>query len=210
MKKKVKAMTKPCPTPSSLPDEKLLEMFLPPPAVRELIEGYGTAQQALNEALPGEIQRLPGVGKAKAQLFLCARELARRLYASSNELPPVIRTPQDVFSRFSHWKSLGQEQMAAIYLTTKNGILAERVISQGTLNMTVADPRSVFEWAIRLRAASVILVHNHPSGDCTPSPEDVVMTKKMVEAGNVLGIPVLDHCIIGKSQYVSLKEKGMM
>ena len=105
---------------------------------------------------------------------------------------------------------LTQEEFRVILLNTKNGIIAERTISKGTLNTTVVTPREVFHRAVKLMAAAVVLVHNHPSGDPVPSQEDLELTRKMVEAGKVMDIAVLDHCIIGQGKYVSLKEKGVI
>lgn len=196
--------------PSKVTDEELLGAFMPTSTACELVADYGSASKALCNILPEELARLKGVGPVKARQLQYVCELTKRLYRSSTELPPVIRSPQDVYARVASLQNLAVEQFWAVYLNTKNGVLAERAIFQGTVNATVVAPREIFHRAIRLMAASVILVHNHPSGDPTPSSEDITITKKMVEAGKVVDIAVLDHVIIGKGQFLSLKEKGIL
>ena len=98
----------------------------------------------------------------------------------------------------------------AVLLSTKNHVLKTAVISVGSLNASIVHPRELFREAINARAAAVILVHNHPSGDPAPSPEDIALTRKLVEAGKLLDIPVLDHLILGDGKYISLKEKGIL
>ena len=105
---------------------------------------------------------------------------------------------------------LAVEQFRVIYLNTKNGIIAEEVVAQGTINATIVGGRELFRRAVRLLAASIILLHNHPSGDTMPSQEDIAITKKLVEAGKLLDIGIIDHIIIGKGQFESLKERGIL
>jgi len=193
-----------------VPDEELLTAFLPSVLVKELVAEYGTVQKILLSAYPGEFQLLRGIGPIKAKQLQYICELAKRLYKANSNLPPIIRTPQDAFDRMQEMQHLGQEQIRVLYLTTKNGIMAEETVVQGTLHTAVVGPREIFCRAVRLRAASIIIVHNHPSGDPMPSSEDIALTKKMIEAGKILDIPLLDHMIIGRGRYVSLKEKGII
>jgi DNA repair protein RadC len=195
---------------SEIADEELLSAFVPIATVRELISQYGTVQDILLHTYPEELIRVSGIGPVKARQLQYVCELAKRLYRINANLPPAILTPKDVFERMLDMQHLPVEQFRALYLNTKNGILAERIISQGTINATVVEPREIFHMAVRLRAAAIILVHNHPSGDPMPSGEDMEFTKKMVEAGKVMNIGIIDHCIIGKGRYVSLKEKGVL
>ena len=199
---------KPC--PANATDEELLTTFLPHFTVRELVAEYGTVRQVLMNSYPGELERLRGIGPVKARQLQYVVELAKRLYQSTAEFPSFIRSPKDVFDRMPDMQHLMQEEFRVIFLNTKNGIIAERTISKGTLNATVISPREVFHRAVKLMAASIILVHNHPSGDPAPSQEDMELTKKMVEAGKVMDIAVVDHVIVGKGKYVSLKEKGVL
>lgn len=202
------SMTKQCLTKAS--DEDLLAALLPASTVNELVAEYGTVRKVLMNAYPEELERLKGIGPVKAKQLQYVCELAKRLYQATVEQSHFIRSPQDVADRMADMQHMNQEEFRAVYLNTKNGIIAERTISKGTINATVVTPREVFHRAVKLMAASVILVHNHPSGDPVPSNEDVELTKKMVEAGKVMDIAVLDHVIVGQGRYVSLKEKGVM
>jgi len=191
-------------------DQELLSAFIPTYAVKELVSEYGTVQKGLLNACPNELVQLSGIGPVKAKQLQYICELAKRIYKANSELPPVIRTPKDAFDRLLAMQHLSQEQIRVLYLTTKNGVMAEETVVQGTINTAVVGPREVFRRAVRIMAASIIVVHNHPSGDPTPSSEDITLTKKLVEAGKILEIPLLDHVIIGQGKYVSLKEQGII
>ena len=196
--------------PANATDEELLATFLLHSTVKELVAEYGTVRQVLINSYPDELERLKGIGPIKARQLQYVCELAKRLYQSTAEFPSCIRSPKDVFDRMPDMQHLMQEEFRVIFLNTKNGIIAERTISKGTLNATVVSPREVFHRAVKLMAASIVLVHNHPSGDPAPSQEDMELTKKMVEAGKVMDIAVIDHVIVGQGKYVSLKEKGAL
>lgn len=175
----------------------------------ELITKYGVA--GLGGLSPQELSQARGVGEVKAVTVLAGIELGRRLSVKSPEQRAVIRSPQDVADllmprlRYEH-----KEYFMALLLSTKNHVLAQPVISVGTLNASIVHPRELFREAINYSAASVILVHNHPSGDPQPSKEDIVLSQNLVQAGKVLSISVMDHVIIGDGKYVSLKEKGIL
>ncbi|CVK20672.1 MULTISPECIES: RadC family protein [Sporomusa] len=203
-------MTLPFTSLSNVADEELLEVVLPKPAVRELLTEYGSVQQALLRSYPQELERIRGIGPVKARQLQYLCELAKRIYRVNAKLPPVIRAPQDVFERVVDMQHLPVEQFRVLYLNTKNGILAEETVSQGTISAALVDPRMVFGRAVRLLAATVILIHNHPSGDPSPSPEDIALTRKLVEAGKILDVQVVDHLIVGQGRYVSFKEKGLI
>ncbi len=151
---------------------------------------------------------IKGLGTVKAIEVLACIELGKRLHVSST--PIVAVSPRAVFESLPELRTLKKEQFLVIYLDTKNVEIHREVISIGTLNASLVHPREVFEPAIRHLAASVILVHNHPSGDPSPSEEDRVLTKRLVDAGQLLDIHVLDHIIIGKTTFMSLKEQGYM
>lgn len=124
---------------------------------------------------------------------------------------PYINTPDDVSAIMRPVvELLAEERMYALLLSTKNRVNAIQEVSVGTLNSSVVHPREIFKAAILSNAASLILVHNHPSGDPTPSPEDVALTKKLIEAGLLLNIPILDHVVMGDRRYASLKERGVI
>ena len=174
-----------------------------------LIAKYGLAGLASMSAQ--ELSRLPGIGKVKAVTVLAGIELGRRLSLKSPEKRNVIRSPQDAAELvMPYLRYANKEYFVALLLSTKNHVLAQPVISMGSLNASIVHPRELFREALSYSAASVILVHNHPSGDPMPSEEDIILTKKLVQAGQVLSISVLDHVIIGDGKYVSLKEKGIL
>lgn len=156
-----------------------------------------------------ELGAVRGMGPAKAAQVKAALELGRRLAATRQSARPVVRTPDDaaavVMEDFRH---LDREHFAALVLNTKNQVLAVERVAVGTLNTTTVHPREVFKCAVRRSAAALILVHNHPSGDPTPSRQDLELTKRLAEAGEIMGIAILDHLIIGDNRYTSLKAEG--
>lgn len=122
-----------------------------------------------------------------------------------------IKNAQDVYNQVSdELIPLKQEHFLALYLDTKNQVIKKQMVSKGTLNASLVHPREVFNPAVKASANSIILVHNHPSGDPTPSKEDETVTKNLVDAGELLGISVLDHVVIGDGEFISLREKGVM
>lgn len=166
---------------------------------------------ALASLAPQELSKINGIGPVKAVTIVAALELGKRLNGLSTVNKPVIRAPKDaadlVMARLRYEV---REHFMILLLSTKNHVLATPTISIGSLNASIVHPRELFREAINHSAAAVILVHNHPSGDPTPSQDDIVITKKMIEAGKILEIHVLDHVIIGDNKYVSLKEKGII
>ena len=123
----------------------------------------------------------------------------------------IVKTPEDVHQVMQqYFLDCPCEHFVVLLLSTKNHILAISPVSVGTLNASVVHPREVFQRAILANAASIILAHNHPSGDPTPSPEDIELTRRMVEAGKLLDIGVLDHVVVGEDSFASLKERGLL
>lgn len=167
--------------------------------------------RALAQATVEELSELKGVGPAKAVQVKAALELGKRLAALPTEERPVIRCPEDVCTLvMEDLRDRDREYFQALLLNTKNQVLARETISIGTLNSSMVHPRELFKMAIRRSAASLILVHNHPSGDPTPSREDISLTKRLIEAGEIIGIDVLDHIVIGDNRFTSLKSKGLI
>ena len=195
---------------SELTDEQILSAFMPVSTVKEMVSAYGPIPKVLTNCFPDELAKLHGVGPVKARQLQFVCELAKRLYQTSLDLPPVIRTPKDVYERLSFLQHRTVEEFWVILLNTKNGILAERLISIGSINAAVVTPSAIFHRAIKMMANSIILVHNHPSGEVLSSVEDIALTKKLVKAGQLLDVAVLDHVIIGQGQYASLKERGVI
>ena len=157
------------------------------------------------------MQRVKGIGPAKAADILAAFELAKRLADSHMEFKGVINNPQDAAEMVLGELSLeDKEHFMIIMLNTKHRVIAKKVISIGHLNASLVHPREMFKEAIKRSSAAVILVHNHPSGDLTPSNDDISTTRRLVEVGQLLGIQVLDHIIVGDNRYLSFREKGLL
>jgi DNA repair protein RadC len=151
-----------------------------------------------------------GIGKAKAAQIKAAIELGRRLIQESPEQRPVIHSPADAAAFVQYdMSALEQEELRVILLDTRNQILQIESVYRGSLNSSQVRVGELFKAAIRRNAAAVIIVHNHPSGDPTPSPDDVAITRAVVQAGKLLDVDVLDHLVIGSGRYVSLKERGL-
>lgn len=156
-----------------------------------------------------ELRRVRGVGLAKAAQLKAAVELGRRI-ASATASRTVVRSPQDISSLvMEDMRYLDREQFRIVLLDAKNHVLGVRTVSVGSLSSSIVHPREIFKEAIARSSAAIILVHNHPSGDPTPSQEDVEVTRRLVEAGRLLGIEVLDHVVVGDNRYLSFKEKGI-
>lgn len=157
-----------------------------------------------------ELCQQRGIGEAKAAQIKAALELGKRLVAALPQERTQVRSPADVANLLMlEMGLLQQEHLRAVLLDTKNQILRVATIYEGSLNTAVVRVGEVFRPAIQANCASVIIVHNHPSGDPTPSPEDVRVTELLVEAGKLLDIEVLDHVVIGRNSFVSLKERRL-
>ncbi len=151
-----------------------------------------------------------GIGPAKAAQLKAAVELGRRLAAASPEERPVISSPADAARLLMYeMRSLAQEEVRVLLLDTRNRWMGTVPVYKGSLNTSMIRVGEVYREAVRQNAASIIVVHNHPSGDPSPSPDDVAVTRLMVEAGRLLDIPLHDHIVIGQQRYVSLKERGL-
>lgn len=163
----------------------------------------------LKESSVEELKEIKGIGDTKAVQILAALELGSRVHTFQQEERYIIRSAEDV-SRYvmEDMRFLTQEHFVVLYLNTKNHVIHKKTIFIGSLNASIVHPREIFKEAFRYSAASVICLHNHPSGDPTPSREDIEVTKRLVESGKVIGIEMLDHIIIGDKKYISLKEKG--
>jgi DNA repair protein RadC len=152
-----------------------------------------------------------GIGRVRAASIVAAFELLRRLPASDETNPAILQAPEDVARIFSpKLRDLRHEEFWALLLTTSNHLMRELRITSGTLNSSLVHPRECFAEALKEKAASVIFVHNHPSGNPEPSQEDLAITKQLAEAGKILGIPVYDHIIIGGSQFSSFAQRGLL
>ncbi len=158
-----------------------------------------------------EIMETKAINMDAARKLKAAMELGRRLSKLPSHQRPVIKCPADVASLLmDEMRYLDREHFKVLLLDTKHGVLDVILVSVGGLSQSLVHPREVFKEAIRRSTAAVILVHNHPSGDTTPSNDDTQVTKRLVQAGELLGIKVLDHLIIGDGLFVSLKDMGVM
>jgi len=165
----------------------------------------------LSDASIEEITKIKGLGKCKAAQILAAVEIGNRIKANKDGNKIRIASPRDVSNvLMDEMKILKKEYFKIVMLNTKNQIIGIENISIGSLNSSIVHPREVFKEAIKRSSASIILAHNHPSGDPTPSKEDINITKRLIEGGEILGIKVLDHIIIGNNIYVSLKERDII
>ncbi|MES1045793.1 RadC family protein [Heyndrickxia oleronia] len=165
----------------------------------------------LKEASLEEIMKIKGIGFAKAVQILATIEIGRRIGNLTYNDRYIIRSPEDAANYvMNDMRFLSQEHFVCIYLSTKNQVIHQQTIFIGSLNASIVHPREVFKEAFRRSAASIICIHNHPSGDPGPSREDIEVTKRLVECGKIIGIEILDHLIIGDKKFVSLKEKGYL
>ncbi|MFB5678520.1 DNA repair protein RadC [Paenibacillus terreus] len=175
-----------------------------------VLQTAGSLRQLVDLSV-SEFTQIKGIGLAKAIQLKAGMELGRRLVLARHMESPVIKSPRDVSDMLSEQlRYLQKEHFVCLFLNTKNHVIARETLSIGSLNAAVVHPREVFRAAIKCSSASIICAHNHPSGDPTPSTEDIQLTRRLVEAGNIVGIDVLDHIIIGDGKYVSLKEQGLI
>lgn len=164
----------------------------------------------LQRASYAELKSQHGVGNAKAAQIKAAIDLGRRLAAQTPEDKPIIHSPEDAADLVQYEMSaLEQEQLRVMLLNTRNHVLDVKTIYQGSLNSSQVRVGELFRPAVRQNAAAVIIVHNHPSGDPSPSPDDVAITKVIIDAGKLLDIQVLDHLIIGRGRFISLNRRGL-
>jgi len=173
--------------------------------------GHSKGLAFMAEAQLEDLAAYHGIGVAKACQIKAAVELGRRLSAASGGNKIQISSPRDAANiLMDEMRYLDREHFRVINLNTKNHLLAVEEVSIGSLSASIVHPREVFKAAIRHSAAGIILAHNHPSGDPAPSGEDIDVTARLVKAGELLGIEVLDHLIFGQGEFVSLKERGVI
>ncbi len=164
----------------------------------------------LARATQEELRSLRAIGPSRAAQIQASLELGRRMATSRAPERASIRSPQDVANLLmSQMMQLEKEELRVLLLNTKNHLIGVSTIYQGSLNTSVVRVGEVFTPAVRANAASIIVVHNHPSSDPSPSPEDVATTQMLVDAGRLLDIPVIDHVVFGHNRYVSMKERNL-
>lgn len=178
---------------------------------RAVLAAFQEDLEAISSATVKELCRVPGIGFAKACEIKAAFELGRRRLARQDGGLVQFRSSQDVAQYYMPlFAGQKREQFQVILLDQKHKRMKDIMVSQGSLTASVVHPREVFNFAIRESAAAIICVHNHPSGDPQPSQEDRVLTSRLVEAGRLLGIHVLDHIIVGRETYMSFADEGLL
>ncbi|MBL0225823.1 MAG: DNA repair protein RadC [Geobacteraceae bacterium] len=178
---------------------------------REIIARFGDNLRELGNAGLAEICTIKGMGPAKATGIKAAFTLAARFQARRLEHLDRFTSPRQVFDYFHHeFRDSRKEYFLILLLDGKNRIIRRVQVSEGSLNQSIVHPREVFLPAVKESAAAIILVHNHPTGDPAPSSEDIAITRRLREAGEIMGIKVLDHIIIGDGEFVSFVERGLL
>lgn len=197
--------------PLGLKDSELLAIVLG-------LKSLGQADKILADrtlaglaAMPAaQLKKLRGVGKARADVFACAYELFTRADHARVNDAPTFNSMNDIVGQSVELREKKKEHLLAFFLNARNQLIAKETISIGTLTASLAHPREIFTPAIGKSAAGVILVHNHPSGDPSPSDEDVRLTKRITQAGHIMGIELLDHLIVAENGCYSFKQAGCL
>jgi len=198
-----------------LADDELLAIILAPGAGKESLlqiarramgsYGFGVL---LGAGAVAHLRQLCDLGEMHACQIMACLELGRRIFHNGEGI--CLRTPEAVYEHLRSMSRLRKEAFRGLYLDVKGGLIHDEIVSLGTLTMNLVHPREVFRPALERSAANVILAHNHPSGDPTPSAEDLSVTRQLVEVGRLVDIQVLDHVIIGGRNFVSLRRKGLL
>jgi len=175
-----------------------------------LLSQFGGLAGIAKARIP-QLSGLTGLGPAKAAQLQAAFELGKRLAASSEGSKPVVRSAADVAALvMEDLRRRPQECLAALFLDARNQVIRLSMLTMGTLTGSPAHPREIFREALAQGCNSLILCHNHPSGDPSPSRDDIALTQRLVQVGELVGIPLVDHIIVGDGRYVSLKDAGKM
>lgn len=200
--------------PDKLSEADLLAILL-----RSGVEGLGVLELSKNilKAFPkdrllgasvSDLKKVFGLGEAKACEIVACLELGRRLLKDKKS--QLLLSPQDVWESLKDIRGHSKEHFVVFYLDTRNQTIEQEIISVGTLNASLVHPREVFEPAVKHLAAQIIVAHNHPSGNPEPSVDDLALTKRLVEAGKIMGIEVLDHVVVTKGGWLSLEERNLL
>lgn len=194
----------------TIPDEELLSHLFPPQVVSELSIKYHSIHEALFLSSPEELATMDGVGNKSICKILAFRELSHRIDLEKSSQIKSFHHPKDIYNYLYEMRNLQQEQFRIVLLNTKNRIICQQLITQGTINASIVSPREVFHASTKHLAASLIVVHNHPSGDFNPSKEDLPVTKSLVSSGKLLNIPILDHIIISSDGHFGFFENDIL
>lgn len=200
--------------PDRLSDKELLALLIRTGAKgKDVMSVAGNLSEKLKsyaENVPDirELANFYGIGLAKACEIAACFEIGKRYLKGKKN--SIYLSPADVFNELSQWRGLKKEHFIVLYLDTKNQEIKKHIVSVGTLNCSIVHPREVFEEAVKNLAAGIIVSHNHPSGCVDPSQEDINLTKRLVEAGKILGIELLDHVIVSSENYFSFKKNNLI
>lgn len=202
---------------AALSTAELLAIVLRVGSAEESVLDLGTRLLARYQGLPGlaqasfeELCQERGLGEAKVAQLKASLELGRRLLAAQPEARPTVASPEDVANLLlAEMGLLEQEELRVVNLNSKNQVMGITQVYRGSVNTSLIRVAEVFREAVRANCPAIVVVHNHPSGDPTPSAEDVEVTRQLQKAGEALDIEVLDHLVIGRQRYVSLKERGL-
>ena len=165
----------------------------------------------LTKVTMNELMKIKGIGKVKAIQILCVVELTKRLSKMTAKSGIIFKSPNSIADYFMQdMRNLDVEQIILVLLNSKNKMIKQIRLSKGTVNATLITPREVFVCALKYEAVNIVIIHNHPSGDPTPSKEDVKLTDRLVDTGRLIGINLIDHIIIGDNKFTSLRELGLM
>lgn len=158
-----------------------------------------------------DLKSINGIGDVKAVTLLCVGEIARRISRESAQSKIRLSSPESIANYFMEsMRHLPQEEVRAAFFDTKNNLIKDVHISTGTVNSSLVTPRELFIKALKYRAVYIVLLHNHPSGDPSPSHDDILLTHRLKEVGEIMSVPVLDHIIIGDNNYISFRNKGIL
>lgn len=206
--------------PESLSEAELLSVIIRTGAKgssslelsRRVLElgGQGGLIGLLHLTIP-QLKEVHGIGTVKAVQLVCIGELSKRIWRTLISSQLVLDSPESIADYYMEaMRHLEQEQTMLAMFNTKNMLLKDIILSKGTVNASLVSPREVFLEALKYHAVYIVLVHNHPSGDPTPSEADLLLTNRLKEAGSLIGIQLIDHIIIGDNRYISLKERGIL
>ncbi len=202
--------------PQNLKDEELLAILLGTgvegknvvEVAKQTLRKY--SKKRLLKLTYNDLSKIKGIGSAKACTILAAAELVKRALEIGEETLPKIESIKDVVAQCSYLRDKSREHLLGLYLNARNEMIFKKHLFVGTLNASLVHPREIFQYALSQNAASVILIHNHPSGDTEPSEDDLEINKRILEAGKIMGIDVLDHVIITKTKVFSFKDKKLI
>ena len=202
--------------PQNLKDEELLAILLGTgvegknvlEAAKQILTKH--SKKRLLKLNYADLSKIKGIGPAKACAILASVELVKRSLEIGEETLPKIESVKDIIAQAVYMRDKTREHLMVIFLNARNEMIYKKPMFVGTLNANLVHPREIFQEALKQNAASVILVHNHPSGDAEPSEDDLTITKRIQEAGKIMGIDVLDHVIITKNKPFSFKENKLI